>query len=163
MFNYGLLFGFASIVLQLLIYIFGDVYEPHWAFMVLSLLVSIAFIVLGIKKVKESQGGMMSLGDAIKTGLGIALVSALVYSAYMLIFFNFIEPNYFENMKLIQEQKILESYPNLTDEQLESAKNNAAMFANTGVSVTMTIIVSLFMSLIISLVAGLIMRKTEEV
>ncbi len=162
MLNYGLLFGFASIVLQLLIYIFDDIYDPHWISIVGSFAVSITFIILGIKKVKESQGGFLSLGDAIKTGLGIALVSALVYSAYMLIFFNFIEPQYFDNMKLMQEQKIMDSYPNLTDEQLESAKNNAAMFANAGVSITMTIIVSLFMGLIISLVGGLIMRKTEE-
>ena len=62
----------------------------------------------------------------------------------------------------VQEQMILESYPNLTDEQLEGAKKNAAMFANTGVNLTMTIIVSLFFGLIISLIAGLVMKKSEE-
>ena len=73
-----------------------------------------------------------------------------------------IEPDFFTNMIKVQEQMILENYPTLTDEQLEGAKKNAAMFANPGVNLTMTIIVSLFFGLIISLIAGLVMKKSEE-
>lgn len=162
MLNYGLLLGFVSIVIALLNYVFGDLYNPHWIMIVASTVSSIAIIVLGIKKVKEFNGGFLSIGEAIKTGLGISLISALIYSVYVAVFFNFIETSYFENMALVQEQKILEKYPNLTDEQMEGALKNAAMFNNTGANITLTIIVSLFFGLIISFISGLIMKRTEE-
>jgi FlaA1/EpsC-like NDP-sugar epimerase len=161
MINFGVLFGFASIITQLLIYVFGDIYKPHWSFMVLSVAVTAIFIVLGIKKVKDSQGGFLSMGDAIKTGLGIALISSIIYSIYLVIFQHLIEPSYFENLALLQEQTILEQNPNMTDEQLEQAKGFAAMFNSSGVNVAITIIFSLFMGLIISFFSGLVMKKSE--
>ncbi|MGA9271142.1 MAG: DUF4199 domain-containing protein [Lutimonas sp.] len=161
MINFGVLMGFASIIIQLLIYVFGSVYEPHWGFIVLSVALTALFIVLGIKKVKDSQGGFLSMGDAIKTGLGIALISSIIYSLYLVIFQHVIEPSYFENLALLQEQTILEQNPQMTDEQLEQAKGFAAMFNNSGVNVAITIVFSLFLGLIISFFAGLIMKKSE--
>jgi len=162
MLNYGLLMGFASIIVALINYVLGDIYDPHWSLIVGSLAVTTIIIILGIKKVKESNSGLLSIGDAIKTGLGISLVSAIVYIIYLLLFYNMIEPEYFNNMLKFQEQMIIEKYPNLTDEELEGAIKGSAMFANTGANVTMTIIFSLFIGLIISLIGGLIMRKSDE-
>ena len=162
MLNYGLMLGFVSIIIALVNYVFGNIYEPHWILMVVSFLTTIAVIVLGVKKLKELNGGFLSLGQAIKIGLGIALISALIYAAYLAVFINYIEPAYFENVAAVQEQKIMESYPNLTDEQLEGAIKNAAMFNNTGANVTMAIMFSLFFGLIVSLITGLIMKRSEE-
>ena len=161
MINFGVLMGFASIIVQLLIYVFGNIYEPHWGFIILSIAVSIAFIVLGIKKVKTSQNGFLSMGDALKTGLGITLISAIIYSVYLAIFQHLIEPSYFDNLALIQEQAIIEQNPNMTDEQLEQAKGFASMFNNSAVNAAITIVISLFMGLIISFFSGLVMKKTE--
>lgn len=161
MINFGVLMGFASIVTQLLIYVFGDVYKPHWSFIVLSIALTVLFIVFGIKKVKVIQDGMLSMGDALKTGLGIVLISTAVYSIYLYVFQHFIEPSYFDNLALIQEQAILEQNPNMSDEQLEQAKGFAAMFNSTAVNVGITILMSLFMGLIISFFAGLAMKKSE--
>jgi len=123
--------------------------------------VTAVFIVLGIKKVKDSQGGFLTMGDAIKTGLGIALISSIIYSIYLVIFQHLIEPSYFDNLALLQEQTIIEQNPNMTDEQLEQAKGFAAMFNSSGVNVAITIIFSLFMGLIISFFSGLVMKKSE--
>ena len=162
MLNYGLLLGFVSIIIALLNYVFGALYKPHWIMIVASAVSSIAIIVLGIKKIKEFNDGYLTIGEAIKTGLGISLISALIYSVYLAVFFNFIETSYFENMALVQEQNILEKYPNLTDEQMEGALKNAAMFNNTGANITLAIIFSLFFGLIISFISGLIMKRSAE-
>lgn len=162
MLNYGVYLGFASIIINLVNYVLGDIYEPHWLVIVVSLAVTIALLVLGIKKVKEGNDGLLSLGEAIKTGLGISAVSAVIVCIYLLLFYNFIEPEYFDNMILVQERTILEKYPNMSDEQLEGAKKGAAAFANTGVNLSLTIFMSLFFGLIISLITGLIMKQTNE-
>lgn len=162
MLNYGLLLGFASIIIGLINYVAGDIYQPHWSLIVGSIVVTIAIIILGIKKIKESNSGFLSISDAIKAGLGISLIAALVNIVYLMIFYNIIEPTYFEDMAKVQEQVIIEKYPNLTDQELEGALKGSAMFLNTGANVTMTLIFSLFSGLIISLIGGLIMRKSEE-
>lgn len=162
MINYGLLLGFVSIIVALINYVFGDLYQPHWSIMVIGLVVTSAVIVLGLMKVKELNSGFLKVGEAIKVGLGISLISALVYIVYLVIFYNFIEPDFFDNMVKVQEQIIMEKYPNMSDEQLEGAKKGAAMFANTGANLTLTLIFSLFFGLIISLIAGLVMKKTDE-
>ena len=162
MLNYGLMLGFVSIIVALVNYVFGDLYKPHWILIVVSLLLSTAVIVLGIKKLKELNGGFLSVGQAIKIGLGITLISGLIYAVYLAVFFNFIEPAYFENVAAVQEQTIIENYPNLTDEQLEGAIKNTAMFNSTGANVTMSIMFSLFFGLVVSLIAGLIMKRSQE-
>ena len=101
------------------------------------------------------------MGEAIKTGLGIALISSIIYSIYLVIFQHVIEPSYFDNLALLQEQTIIEQNPNMTDEQLEQAKGFAAMFNSSGVNVAITIVFSLFLGLIISFFGGLAMKKSE--
>ena len=162
MLNYGVYLGLASILIALVNYVIGDIYDPHWSLIVVSLAVTITILVLGIKKVKEGNEGLLTLGEAIKIGLGISLVSVLIYCVYLFIFYSFIEPEYFDNMLKVQEQVMLEKYPNMSDEQLEAAKKGAAAFASTGVNIGMTIFMSLFFGLIISLITGLIMKKTNE-
>jgi len=162
MLNYGLILGFASIILALVNYVIGDIYQPHWSMMLASSAVTIIIIVLGLKKIKEMNSGFLSVGESIKTGLGITLISALIYIVYLYVFYNMIEPDYFDNMLKVQEQVMLERFPNFSDEKLEAAKKSSSMFMNTGANLTVTIIVSLFFGLIISLIAGLVMRKSEE-
>jgi len=162
MLNYGVYLGLASILIALVNYVIGDIYDPHWSLIVVSLAVTVAILVFGIKKIKEGNEGLLSLGEAIKTGLGISLVSVLIYCVYLFIFYSFIEPEFFDNMLKVQEQVMLEKYPNMSDEQLEGAKKGAAAFANIGVNIGMTIFMSLFFGLIISLITGLIMKKTNE-
>ena len=162
MLNYGVILGFASIILSLLNYVFGNVYEPHWSLSVVGIIVSIVIIVLGLKKVKEMNSGFLSVGESIKTGLGITLVSALINIVYLYAFYNFIEPEFFANMAKVQEQVMIERFPNMTDEELETAKQSASAFLNPGINLTITLIASLFFGLIISLIAGLVMKKSEE-
>ena len=71
MLNYGLMLGFISILISVANYAVGNIYEQHWAVSVVSILITIAVIVLGIKKVKELNSGYLTLGEALKTGLGV--------------------------------------------------------------------------------------------
>ena len=162
MLNYGLMLGFISILMAVINYAIGDPYKPHWIIGVLSFALTTALIVFGLKKIKENNGGYLKLGEALKTGLGIALISGIIYTIYLLIFTSYIEPDFYANMAKVQEATILEKYPNMSDEQLEASKEMAAKFMGPGVTAAFTLAGSLFFGFIISLVAGLIMKKSEE-
>ncbi len=162
MLNYGLLLGFASILINVVLYAAGKTYDQHWSVGVISTLITVAVIILGIKKIKDLNGGFLSLSEALKTGLGIALISGIIAVVYMLIFSNFIEPEYFARMLEVQQQKMMETYPNFTDEQLEASAEMAKKMSGPMITSAVVIIVSLFLGFIIALIGGLIMKKSDE-
>jgi hypothetical protein len=162
MLNYGLILGFVSILLGVANFAFGNIYEPHWSMQVISGAATIALIVLGLKKIKESNGNLLSLGEALKTGLGIALVSGIIYIIYFFVFVNYIEPGYFENLSKVQEAAMLEAYPNWSDEQMEASLEMAKKMSGFGMISAIVMIMSLLFGFVISLIAGLIMKRTEE-
>ncbi|WP_456378223.1 DUF4199 domain-containing protein [Lutibacter sp.] len=162
MLNYGLILGFTGILLNVALFAMGKTYDPHWSIAIIGIAITIAIIVMGIKKLKEVNGGFLSLGEALKIGLGIALISGLIGVVYTLIFTNYIEPEYFTRMAEVQEQKMLEQNPNLSDEQLESIMAVSKKMTGPFMAATMNIIGSLFIGFIISLIGGLIMKKSDE-
>ena len=161
MLNYGILMGVSTIVISVLNYAFGNTYEPHWSINVVSALAIIAIIVLGIKKLKEVQNGFLSVGDAIKTGLGVTVIGALISMVYMYLFTKFIEPEFITNIVELNRTKTLEAAPQITDEQLEMSSN---MTRDYFYAFTFGVIVifNLFIGFLTGLVAGLVMKNTEE-
>ncbi len=159
MLNFGLYSGIAGIIISVINYAIGNIYEPHWWVLVVSIIVSIALIVLGIKNVKELNGGYLTLSEAIKTGLGIALIGGIISVLYTLIFTSFIEPDFYVRMAEVSHQNILDKYPNFTDEQIEAANAMASKFTNPTMTAAFGLMGSLFFGLIVSLIAGAIMKK----
>lgn len=163
MLNYGLILGVVSVILSVGIYAMGKIYDQGMGVMFASFIIMAVVIFLALKNFKAGNNGLLSLGDSLKIGLGIALIGAIISVLYNQIFINFIEPDFMENMMKVGEQKMLEQYPNMTDEQLEGAKQMQEKFSSPLIGAAMGIIGSLFFAFIISLIEGLILKKTEEI
>tara|TARA_B110000305_G_C19417419_1_gene628800 strand:- start:738 stop:1274 length:537 start_codon:yes stop_codon:yes gene_type:complete len=162
MINYGLLLGFIGILYNLVLYATGTLYNPHWSLGTLILVVSVVILILGIKKFKMSNDGFLRLRDALKIGLGVALISGIIGVIYTMIFANIIEPNHYEYVVEVRESQILEQYPNFSDEQLEAALTIPKMMATPGMATAMGIASSLIFGFVVSLIGGLIMKKSNE-
>ena len=160
--HYGIILGIASILVSVIFFALNMHYDQDWKQGTLGGLITIAIIFIGIKKYKEFNEGYLSVGDAIKTGLGIALIGGIISVIYSLIFMNFIEPDFIANMMEKVEQMTIEKYPNFTDEQIEQALAMQKKFMSPMIMTAMSLIVSLFFGLIISLISGLILKKTKE-
>jgi hypothetical protein len=162
MLNYGLILGVVSVILSVAIYAMGKIYDQGFGVMAASFVIMAVIIFMGIKNFKEGNNNLLSLGEAIKIGLGIALVGAIISVLYNQIFINFIEPDFMENMMKVGQEKMLEQNPNMTDEQLEMAIGMQEKFSSPFIGAAMGIIGSLFFGFIISLIEGLILKRTEE-
>ena len=157
MLNYGLILGIVSILMSVGIYAMGMIYDQGIAVMLASFVIMAVVIFLGLKNFKGANGSL-TLGEALKVGLGIALISAIISIIYNQIFINFIEPDFMENMMKVGEQKMLEQNPNMTDEQLEVAKGMQEKMSSPLIGIAFGIIGSLFFGFIISLIEGLILK-----
>lgn len=161
MLTYGLYLGIASVILSVANYSFGNIFKPHWIVSVLSYVLIIAFIVLGLKIFKEQNNGFLRLGQAIKIGLGITLISGIISVIYFLVFANFIEPDFIANMGDFQEQMMYEKFPDMDEAIIENQIEMSQKFMTPGLMSAFVLLGSLISGLIISLIAGLIMKKEE--
>ena len=158
--NYGLILGVISVLLNLIMYAMGKHIDPPVLFSILSGAALIGIIVLGIKKFKETNGGFLSWGQAVKIGVGISIIAALIGVIYNYIFISFIEPDFIAQTIEIQNQKMIDA--GYTEEQIEAANSFTEKMKNPTIVAAIGIIASAIGGFIIAAIAGAIMKKSEE-
>ncbi|GGH02129.1 hypothetical protein GCM10011416_21140 [Polaribacter pacificus] len=158
--NYGLYLGIISVLLSLIVYAMGDAHTPHWSISLIGFALLVVLIVLGIKKYKESNDGFISWGQAVKVGVGIALISAVISIAYQQVFVNFIEPDFMNVAMELQNQRMIDQ--GLTSEQIDAANEMGKNFSGPVISSAIGLIVSAFLGFVISAIAGAIMKQSKE-
>jgi amino acid transporter len=161
MLNYGVILGFASILISVANYALGNAYNQDWKVSLLGFLVMAAIIVFGIKKYKEANGGLLSLGEGLKTGVGIALIGGVISIIYTIIFMTYIEPDFMENTMELARQKMMDN-PNMSEETIDAAINMQKKFSSPAMIAGFGLLWVAFLGFVISLIASLIMKKTEE-
>lgn len=159
--NYGAILGVASILLSVILYVLNMHMEQNFVTGLIGIIIIGVVVVMGISKFKKANGNVLSLGKALKTGLGIAAIGGLIAVIYTLIFMFVIEPDYMAQMGDIQREAMLEQNPNMTQEQLDAAEQWMSMFSSPWMISIMSMIYTLFIGFIVSLVAGLIMKNDK--
>lgn len=160
--NTGLLLGLASVALSVILYILNMHTERNIITQLLGLAILLFFVVYGISQYKKANGQLLSLSQALKVGVGVALIGSIISVIYTLIFMYVIEPNFMEQMAEIQRTAMLESNPDMTEEQVKNAMAMVQKFNSPGIISAFVIIVSLFFAFIFSLIAGLIMKNDRS-
>ena len=159
--NYGIYLAAASILLHVSLFAMGKHLEQDWKVTVLGIAITAVLITLGIKKFKEANGGLLSLGQGLKTGISIALISTVIYIVYTLLFMNVIAPDTMEQGLELARQK-LEENPNMSEDQIEAALEMQKKFSSPGILAAVMLVFSLFIGFVISLIASLVMQRKEE-
>ena len=159
--NYGIYLAGLSILLHVSLFAMGKHLEQDWKVTVLGIAITAVLIVLGIKKYKEANGGLLTLGQGLKTGISIVLISTVIYIIYTMLFMYVIAPDTMEQGLEIARQK-LEENPNMSEEQIEGALEMQKKFSSPGILAAVMLIFSLFIGFVISLIASLAMQKKEE-
>ena len=158
--NYGLMLGLVMIVINVLMYVTGMTLEGKQWPQFLYYLIFPVTIFYAVNQFKKKNGNVLSLGQAIKTGLIIAIISPLVFSLYSLIFHYVIDPDFVSKVMEVTREKMMEN-PNMTEEQVDQSMAFAEKFMNPFLGVTFWIALSAIFGLIYSLIAGLIMKNEQ--
>ena len=159
--NNGLLLGLLSIVLGVIFYVLDMHLERNWISSILSLALTTGVIIYAFKQYKGANEGFMTLGQAIKLGLGIALIAGIIGVIFNYLLMNVIEPDMINQIMEKQQEAMIESNPNMTDQQLEAASEMTAKFMTPGMMAAFGLIGSLFFGFIISLITGLVMKRDK--
>ena len=158
--NYGIILGVVMIVLGVLMYVTGMALEgKNWP-QFLYYLIFPAVIIYAISQFKKKNANVLSLGQAIKVGLSIAIISALVYAVYGILFNYVIDPEFMNKIMEVAREKMMEN-PNMTEEMMEQSMKWVEIFTNPFLGIAIWIALSALFGLIYSLIGGLIMKNEE--
>ena len=158
--NYGLILGLIMILISVITYVTGMALEgKQWPNFIYYIIFPVV-IFYSISQYKKNNAGLLSLGEAIKIGLLIAIISAIVYAIYGLIFNYIIDPDFMGQAMDVAREKLLEN-PNMTEEMVDQQMEWVEKFSNPALGTAFWIAASAIFGLIYSLIAGLVMKKEE--
>ncbi|MEM7484836.1 MAG: DUF4199 domain-containing protein [Bacteroidota bacterium] len=157
--NYGVLLGLVSIVFSVMLYTQNMHYEMSTPIIIVSIALTIIVIFIGVNAFKKANSGYLKIVDALKVGVGIALVSTILSLAYQYVLINFIEPDFMDKAMEIAKVKTFEDNPSLTEEQWEQGAAMQKKFA--WMRYPIGLIISCVLGLVIGLVTGLILKKDK--
>jgi len=156
--NYGIILGVIMIFIGVITYVTGMALEgkqwPQWLYYIIFPIV----IFYALSQFKKQNANLLSLGEAIKLGVVIAAISAIIYVVYGLIFNYIIDPEFMGQVKEVVRDKMLEA-PNATQEMVDQQMKVVEMFMNPLIGSALWIGLSMFFGLIYSLIGGLVMKK----
>ena len=158
--NYGLILGLVMIVIAVVMYVTGMALEliqwPQYLYYIIFPII----VIYAISQYKKGNGNLLSLSEAIKIGLSIGLISAIVYAIYGLIFNYVIDPDFMGQIMDASRDKMLEN-PNMTEEMVDQSLAMMEKFMNPVIGTAMWIALSAIFGLIYSLIGGLVMKKEQ--
>ena len=157
--QYGILLGIVSVVFNLMLYFLDMHYTQESAAQWVNWFITISVTVLGIYNFRSSNEGFLSLGEALKLGLGIGVIAALIAIAYTFVLLNFLDPETIEKTMQVTQNKILDENPEISQEQLDQIIEMQKKFSGMGVISSMIMIFSLIFGFVISLITGLILKR----
>jgi hypothetical protein len=155
-FTYGLLTAIGLILITLLTYLF-NLTEITWL-SYLTYVILLAGIILGTIKFRDDDsGGFITYGRALGFGTIVSLFSALISGIFLYVFYTFIAPDAFEQLRILAEQNIIKANPEITDQQLD-----LAMRMTTPLMILISSLFSItFIGFVFSLATSAFLKKND--
>lgn len=157
--NYGLILGVVMILIAIYMYAVDMALKgQQWPVYIYYVVFPI-IIIYAISKYKTYNAGILTLGEALKVGVTVSLISALVYFLYILVFNYIIDPEY--NSKIIEFATEQIANSDAPTEAKEASLKMVKFFSDPLMGSAIWIAMSMLFGLVYSLLGGLVMKKTN--
>lgn len=162
---FGVLFGVILILEVVLSYVIDidPVSNPSYGIILnaLNLLIlPILFIVIACNNYKKLNSGFLSLGEALKIGVTVCLLAALISSIFQSVFY-MIFPEYVEEILRKTRQVMLQNSPEMPAEGLETAMTFTRKFMQPAIMIPVAVATYCIIGLIYSLIVGAVTKKEK--
>jgi|TARA_R110002012_G_scaffold119105_3_gene268090 hypothetical protein len=157
--NYGLLLGIISVVFAVMLFTQKMHYETSTAVIVISIVILAAITFVAVNAFKKANGGYLTITEALKVAVGVALIGAIITLIYQFVLTNFIEPDFMDKAMELAKPKAMEQNPNMTEEQWEQGVEMQKSFA--WIQYPVILIMNCVIGLVLGLITGLILKKSK--
>jgi len=157
--NYGLILGVISVVFGIMLYTVDLHYQNNTVVTVINVVISIALITWGILQFKKANGGFITLSQALKVGVGIALIATILGLIYLAVLANVLDPDFAVKSTEFRLQGAIEE-GSITQAQAQQQIDASKSFF--WIAYPAQLIIGVLFGLIVSLIVGLIVKKNKE-
>ncbi|QCE42215.1 DUF4199 domain-containing protein [Psychroserpens sp. NJDZ02] len=155
--NYGVYYALFSIAIIVILY--ATNMQKNLVIGTVNILGTVAVFVLAIIEYKKTNNNYLTLGQAIKVGLGTAAIGGILIALYTYIHYTYLQPEFIEAMREVQIVQLQKQADNMTSEDADLAMSMLDTFSSPGFISTVSLIGSLIFGLIVSLIAGLVLKS----
>ena len=156
--KFGAIAGIISLIFSLMLFFQEMHYEQNAVVTIIGISILFAVIAFGINQYKKDNDGYLKLGNAVKLGVGVALIAGLIGLVYYALLSNdILEPGFTEKAVAIAKEKTFAENPKITQEQWDQGMEmqNKLKF----LAYPILLILNAIIGLVAGLVFGLIMKK----
>ena len=121
--NYGIILGSISVLFQLMLFFLDMHYKNDSTAGIVSLIIMIGVLLYSLISHKKINGGYLLLSEALKIGLGVSLVSALISIIYTQILINFLDPETMRKSLDLTMDTMRSENPEIPQEALDTARS----------------------------------------
>jgi len=156
--NYGLILGGVSLVFGILLYTQDLHTSQSSGIMIFSIVIAAIATFLGIQAFKKANGGYLTLGQALKVGAGIALISGIIAILFNYVLVTFLDTDAPSKIMDARLGPALES-GKITQEQFDLQKEQSIKYWWMGYP--FLLIFNILIGLALGLISGLILKKAK--
>ena len=160
--NFGILLGVVGIVFALMLYSLDMHYQGGFSVMGISIALTLAAVVIGMLQFKKANNGFMSMGQAMKIGVGICLIGGIIGILFNQVMVNFIDPEMMSKAMELQKEQLLEN-TKMTPDQVDAQMEMGKKFSTPSMQIVFGLLYVVVSGFIFSLIPALILKKNENV
>jgi len=159
--TFGVILGSISVAFQLMLFFLDMHYKNDSTAGIVSLIIMIGVLLYSFISFKKQNEGFLSLSEALKIGIGVSLVSALIGIVYTQILVNFLDPDTMKKSLELSMDTMRAENPEMPQEALDTARSMQEKMSSPLIFSAVQIIFALFFGFMISLIGGLIVKKSR--
>lgn len=156
----GLILGVVLIVFSLILYI-TELNENVWVASVSYVLTAVVLYYAITNFRDKEQNGMLSYGKGVGVGTLTGFFASILLAIFTYVYVTYIDPSVIEQAIVKAEESILETNPNISDDDLENGLEMVEMFTSPMMMAVMSIFWYTIVSLVFSLLISIFAKKED--
>ena len=160
--NYGAILGCCLIFFALLLWVLGVDEQQSVIPSVINNVVIVLFLVYAIRQYRDNcNNGFISYSESLKLGTSVAFFSSLIMAFYTFIYITYLSPDMLANILHTTEQAVLQSNPEISEEELDLALEMTGKFLQPHWLMIMGVLGGTFMGFFYSLVISFFVKNPD--
>jgi uncharacterized membrane protein YhaH (DUF805 family) len=161
--NYGAVLGLFLVAIAVIMWSVGADDKQSVIPALLNNGITIAFIAYAIIQYREiNNNGFITYAESLKLGTTVAFFSSIILAFYQFIYISYLDPNALSDIMKITEQSMLESNPEISDEDLDMALEMTSKFMQPHWMMIMGMLGGTFMGFLYSLIISIFVKKSDH-
>lgn len=160
--NYGAVLGLCLALIALILWSLGVDEQQSAIPSMLNNVVIIAFLFYVITHYRDTfNSGYISYSQSLKLGTSVAFFSSVIMAFYTFIYITYLNSDMLSNILKMTEQAVLQSNPEISEEELDLALEMTGKLAQPHWIMIMGVLSGTFMGFFYSLVLSFFVKKTD--